>query len=184
MKPISFDRYLDLHPEQATLQLRRIIGGDDVYAAMRDPLPPDAVEVAKRHIEADFRVVGLVERFDETLLLLKAAFGWGNILHGRRNVAPNRDQQAKISPEAAARLAALIAPELELYEWAMARFEAKIRAQPPEFAEALARFRARNRLYSRVWDASIGLRDTAAWRALRGRISPTWHAPDADFDDD
>ncbi|MCB8978082.1 MAG: sulfotransferase family 2 domain-containing protein [Ardenticatenaceae bacterium] len=37
------------------------------------------LETAKQNLAEHFAVVGLVERFDESLLLLKKAFGWGNV---------------------------------------------------------------------------------------------------------
>jgi hypothetical protein len=51
---------------------------------------PEHLEQAKRNLES-FAVVGLVERFDETLALMRQAFGWSRIPYYRlRNAGSNR----------------------------------------------------------------------------------------------
>lgn len=54
------------------------------------PLPPDALEVAKKNLEKYFKVVGIKEKFDETLLILRKVFGWKNIYYLKTNVGRHR----------------------------------------------------------------------------------------------
>lgn len=170
---------LNHEPFQATLQLRMILGGNDMTTALEQPLPPDALEIAKRHLEQHFSVIGLVEHFDKTLALLKHAFGWRGVFYGQRNVAPNRAQRDDIPPRAIELIEQMAAPEIELYEWAQKRFEDTLQAQPQAFWDDLESFQRFNQLYNRVWNGTNAVRKTAAWRTFRRYFWPTWEKPEA-----
>jgi hypothetical protein len=106
----------------------------------------EMLEQAKRNLEARFSVVGLTERFDESLIFLKRAFGWSNVHYVRANVSPRKDP---VPPETIRAIEEQNALDLELYRWATERFDAAI-ASDPSFAEEFARFRRSNSLY-RPW---------------------------------
>lgn len=109
---------------------------------------PEMLATAKANIEERFSVVGLTERFDETLLLLQRAFGWRNVHYVRANVTPAHRRPPL--PESTRRaIEEQNRFDMDLYAWASARFEDAIRATPG-FDESLRRFRQRNRLY-RPW---------------------------------
>lgn len=176
-EPTIWD-FLNKQPQQATLQLRMIVGGDTMEGAFSQTLPDDALDIAKAHLEQHFSVVGLVDQFDETLMLLKQTYGWRSINYGQRNVAPNRSQRDQLGPKAIARIEQMIVPELELYEWVQKRFEETLARQSPDFTENLAKFRRTNQLYSRVWQGTEGIRKTAGWRTVRRLVSPAWEGWD------
>src|SRR5262249_32296132 len=44
------------------------------------------LETAKQNLRRHFAVVGLVEQFDESLLMIKRRFGWGRVYYTRRNI--------------------------------------------------------------------------------------------------
>ena len=93
-----------------------------------------AVEAAKRNLREHFTIVGLVERFDETLHLLKRALNWQNLYYIRQNVGTNRPGMDGLPP---ATLDAVIKAnqfDIELYQYATELFEEKIRQQGPLFA--------------------------------------------------
>ena len=69
-------------------QTRLLAALDDAAVA----LTPQALDSAKRHIEEHFVLAGLVEHFDECLLLLRRALGWTSVLYRRENVAPAADR--------------------------------------------------------------------------------------------
>jgi hypothetical protein len=128
--------------------------------------PPDLLAQAKRNVEQHFRVVGLTERFDESLIMLKQGFGWNRINYVRANVARRREQP---SPEALALIEAMNELDIELYRWAEERFQAAIDGSP-EFAAELARFRRSNRMY-RPWGTV-----SYTWpKRLQGRWMPRGH---------
>lgn len=96
-------------------------------------------------------VVGLTERFDETLLLLRETFGWErrNLLYYRTNVGRNRKPRRQVSDEALAVVREHNALDLELYAFARRLFEERVAARPG-LADRLRRFRTANRCYAAV----------------------------------
>lgn len=101
---------------------------------------------AKSNIEEHFSVVGLVERFDESLLLLQRAFGWNDPHYVRANVTAKKEP---VTAEARALIRDQNRLDLELNAWATARFDETI-AESPTFSGDLERFRRSNRRYA-LW---------------------------------
>jgi hypothetical protein len=139
----------------------RALSGD--RAAAFGGCTPEMLAQAKRNIEAHFTVTGLTERFDESLILLKRAFGWSNVHYVRANVSPRKDP---VPPGALRAIEEQNALDLELYRWATERFDAAIAADAG-FADEYARFRRSNALY-RPW----GHLTTTYPQALYDRFSP------------
>jgi galactose-3-O-sulfotransferase len=104
------------------------------------------LDAAKANVERHFSLVGLTERFDETLILLQRAFGWPNIYYVPTNVAPNKARRAPVPEATFALIEQQNAIDMELYRWAERRFERSVAADP-SFAEDLRRYRLRNKLY-------------------------------------
>jgi galactose-3-O-sulfotransferase len=107
------------------------------------------LEIAKSNVEKHFSVVGLTERFDETLLLLRRAFGWSKLYYVQANVAPNRSPRDSIPPSTLRRIENQNELDMELYRWARQRFDEAI-ATHHGFSDELRRFRRGNALY-RPW---------------------------------
>jgi hypothetical protein len=102
-----------------------------------------SLEEAKRVLADEFEVVGLAERFDESLLLMQEALGWSTPYYVPENRSPGRpdavDAEAVEAIEAANRF------DLALYDFAAELFEERVAAEP-ELAARVERFRRRNRL--------------------------------------
>ena len=139
---MGLEEYLasGLAQEMNNSQTRALAGAVDVPYGEN---PPELLELAKRNVEEHFRVVGLTERFDESLVLFGLAFGWSRLSYVRANVASKR---VVPSPAGLAEIERLNALDLELYDWAEQRLQAAIDREP-RFAAAYARFERRNRLY-------------------------------------
>ena len=122
----------------------------DRVPARRDQYDAELLERAKRNLEAH-EVVGLTERFDETLLLLRDAYGWSAVstlyapvnVSDRRRVAPDPSASELTSIRAANAL------DIELYEHARGLFEAGLAAQQSDPERRLRRFRRLNGAYRR-----------------------------------
>lgn len=99
---------------------------------------------AKSHIEEHFSVAGLVERFDESLLLLQRALGWTNPYYVPANVTAKK---GPVTDEVLALIRDQNRLDLELNAWATERLDEAI-AESPGFAEDLERFRRSNRRYA------------------------------------
>jgi hypothetical protein len=102
----------------------------------------EMLALARANIEEHFAVVGLVERFDESLVLLQRAFGWERPYYVQANVTVKKEPVTD-------RTRALIREQnrfdIDLYAWAAERFR-RIIEETPGFAEDLARFQRSNRL--------------------------------------
>ena len=103
---------------------------------------PETAEDAnaiKSLLGSGFDFVGLVERFDESVLMLGRILGWRPFLYRRQNVSGPR---APMSAPLRAAIDGLTACDRALYDWAAARFDAVAAAQPPEFFLALAELKS------------------------------------------
>lgn len=120
---------------------------------------PDAsLEEAKRALAEEFEVVGLTERFDESLLLMQDAFGWSTPYYAREN----RSDASSTAPthEALTAIEAANPLDLALYEFAEELLARQI-DETPGLADRLESFRRRNR----VLGPAARLR--RGWRRLR-----------------
>ena len=117
------------------------------YGACTD----DMLDRAKRLIAAEYAVVGLTERFDETLMVLGRTFGWTRLCYVRANVS--RKQIKPTFPKETIRLIEdLNRFDLELYEFAAQRLTDYENVDRDRFERDLASFRRRNAAY-RPWGA-------------------------------
>jgi hypothetical protein len=79
------------------------------------------LEQAKHNL-AHCAVVGLTERFDESLLLLQRAFGWQNIRYQRVNVTPERPKIKSLDPATLTAICQAHPLDLALYDYAQQLF--------------------------------------------------------------
>lgn len=125
-------------------------------------LPQEALDRAIERLEW-FSVVGLTERFDESLVLLTRTLGWRRMVYTRENVTPNRKPRDEISAEEIELIREHNALDLELYAAGRRHFKRLVQAQDEAFTievEALKRALKR----------SAGLDESAVPRPLPSRI--------------
>lgn len=146
----------------------RAVAGDlsTPYGGCTDEM----LETAKRNIEQDFAVVGLTERFDETLILLQKTFGWSKLHYVPANAAPH-SPPAVLSDEARRLIAEHNRLDEELYRYVSERFDEAI-ARYPSFAADLARFRRTNSVYRSWGTLTRVLPRRLAARAGLKRVGP------------
>ena len=77
----------------------RLLAGDEGYIPEFGKCTTEVLEAAKRNLRQDFKIVGTTERFDETLLLLKAVLGWKMPFYSRKNVAQKKDEQSFLTSD-------------------------------------------------------------------------------------
>jgi len=97
------------------------------------------LEIAKQNLTNSFHVVGLVERFEESLALMMASFGWRISFYENRRVT-------KIRSAIASREIDMIREhnklDIELYDFAKKLFEGNLRKSEHSVREALATLRS------------------------------------------
>ncbi len=98
---------------------------------------------AKQNLQK-MQVVGLMERFDETLFLLRAAFGWQKIRYARQNVTSNRRTAAELPPATQAALQATNQLDVKLYQFAQTLFAEQLAQLGDDFPHQLAEFQVEN----------------------------------------
>ncbi len=106
---------------------------------------PAMLEAAKRNLRDAFAVVGLTERFDETLLLLREAFGWQRLFYARQNVSARRPEKEDLPSSTLDAILRVNALDVQLYQYAQRLFEEQIDRRGVTFAEDLEAFQATNR---------------------------------------
>ena len=109
----------------------------------------EMLEHAWRTIHERFSVVGIAERFDETVVLLGRVFGWSKLHYVVASVSPHHIARSEILPGTIRLIEEWNRFDIELYERALRMLEERIEADP-DFDRDLERFRRENARY-RVW---------------------------------
>jgi hypothetical protein len=135
-----------------TLELRneqtRLLAGDEWEDPQR-VVTRAALELAKANLRTHFRVVGLLEEFDASLLLLRRAFEWDLPFYVKENVTKEKPNDTSLDTETRRLVEDANCLDLELYEYARSLFDEQRRAAGDSFAAELLYFRRLNRAYAR-----------------------------------
>jgi len=137
----------------------RMLAGSNSHELFPSVCNAAILAAAKENLARQFIVVGLTERFDETLALLKVVLGWRVRRYSSFRVARNRVPKQLVAPTTLALIQERERFDLALYECAASLFEKAIAARREAVAAALSTIReARNMtpLESRYyWASSI-----------------------------
>jgi hypothetical protein len=134
-------------------------------------LTEETLDIAKRNLRERFLVVGLTERFDETLILTKRALGWGSVVYKPQNVSPERPSAGALTGSTVEAIAAANQLDIELYEYAVTLFKEQMRRQGVPFALDLLILRAARFAVWLYWQGrKVSVRTMA--RALLHRLRP------------
>lgn len=99
------------------------------------------LERAQENLRSHFRVVGLQEEFDASLLLLHRAFGWPVRSYARENVTEGKPREKPLDIETQRLLEEKNSFDLELYAYARNLFEEQCRTAGDSFAADLREMR-------------------------------------------
>lgn len=111
----------------------------------------EILESAKKNLQEHFSVVGLTERFDETLLLLKRAFQWKNPFYIKQNVTKNRLLKEDISKETLNIIEKYNELDIELYRYVEKMFNEDINKSAYLAEIELKQFKLLNQIYSKTY---------------------------------
>ncbi len=107
---------------------------------------PELLSRAKQNIRNFFRFVGIVERYDESLLIMSRKTGFKNIYYTKVNVTRRKPDKIVLSDEAREIVHEKNKLDLELYRFANELLDREIKAYGTEFRKDLNNFRFKNRL--------------------------------------
>lgn len=122
--------------------------------AGRDLLPddgscmPEMLPVAQENLRKHFRLIGLTEDFDRSLILMKKAFGWRNPYYNRQNVSRDRPLKTELSAETLETIRSYNELDLQLYQCAKESFQNLLAKQGDSFEHEVSLFRKLNRVYA------------------------------------
>jgi len=129
-------------------QTRLLAGGE--WENPQRPVTRAALARAQANLRARFRVVGILEEFDASLVLLRRAFGWEIPYYVKENVAKDKPDSASLDAETRALIRDANSFDLELYEYARELFDQQRRAAGSSFDAELRHFRCLNDAYARA----------------------------------
>jgi hypothetical protein len=110
------------------------------------------LERAKRNMQKYFSVVGVKERFDETVLLLRRIFDFPFPFYQKQNVTRNRPyRNLKDMPKDTLDcIRQYNELDIELYEYAQRQFRDRIAQKSPFFRFELAMYKLGNQVYNKI----------------------------------
>jgi hypothetical protein len=111
----------------------------------------EMLRIAKENIDRKFMLVGLVERFDEVLVLLKRYLGLRSIYYGIRNQNYGRPLKEQIPERTLEIIREYNRADVELYAYARDKLNDKINGQGPSFIMEVNRFKFLNKPYSELF---------------------------------
>lgn len=125
---------------------------------------PESLSRAMENLECHFDVVGVSERFDETLLLLRKLLGWKNVHYYRRNVTRNRPDRSAVDNSVIRNIEQRNELDLQLYAFARSLLEGAL-VREGITDQMLRQFRRTNRFYE-----GVGALLDLGSRLLPGRV--------------
>lgn len=115
----------------------------------------EILEAAQQNMSRHLAVVGLTERFDESLILLKRSLGWQRWpFYVPANVTQKRPYRQHLDTKTTHLIRAANQLDLDLYHFAQAQFEARLQQQDGSFQKELETFQQLNKVYA-LWRNSI-----------------------------
>lgn len=144
-KALSFHEVLerDMIMDITNVQTRLLAGLPYLFPS--DAYTDEHLETAKQNLQNHF-LVGLTERFDESLLLLSRAFGWQNIYYKRRNVTSQRPHRQEMPAKTVDLIKRKNELDVALYAFAQELFAEQLAQQNRSFFIGLRLFQLLNRL--------------------------------------
>jgi hypothetical protein len=110
----------------------------------------EILESAKKNIQEKFAVVGLAEKFDETLILLKRNFKWNLPFYIKANITKDRPLKNDISQETLKIIEQYNELDVELYEFISKKFQKIITQSGALFEMELKQLQLVNTGYSTI----------------------------------
>ena len=148
---LGVEDLIQLTPHRQNLQCRYIAGiGDEGIC------DEGALDVAKENLTRSFQVVGLCERFHESLFLMMKSFGWQVAFYENWKVGKNRPA---IEPSVVDMIREHNRFDLELYDFAKNLFEENLRKNADVITDRSVTLDSRREpgSFKKFWHSTEGL---------------------------
>ncbi|MGL5942331.1 MAG: sulfotransferase family 2 domain-containing protein [Waterburya sp.] len=107
----------------------------------------ETLKIAKANLKQHFKLVGLVERFDETCILLRKILGWNlTSFYVKKNVTKHRNLIAELPQDTLELIYKFNELDIQLYAYAQEIFSEMIKQYGTNFTEDLEYFKVANQL--------------------------------------
>jgi hypothetical protein len=126
---LGIEAFIQLTPNRQNLQCRILAGVKNITCDQR------VLDMAKENITKSFSVVGLCERFEESLILIAKTFDWEIPYYENRKVSKVRPA---LEPSVVNMIQEHNRLDMELYEFARKRFEETLHKKKDVMRQALA----------------------------------------------
>ena len=163
MKKLSLEEYIRTTP-QHNIQTKLLAGQQSGYDFLAGECTADTLSVAKENLARHFSLVGLTERFEESLALAKILFGWKIPYFVDFNVTGRRPSKSSVPSSVREMIADYYRYDVELYRYAAALFDQAVAQHGDEIRAELDAIRQARR-HGRV--GSLAYR---AWSMTRHTI--------------
>lgn len=154
---LSIEDFVALREEQGYRNMYcRLLSGVAAWDQLADTpraLPSAALGAAQENLKRHFSLVGITERFDESLVLAQTALGWKRLSYERANVTHDKPEQTVLTEKALDAIHRHNQMDICLYEFALRLMDVRTAAEEG-FTGRVRRFKKRNSRYQR-------------WRILR-----------------
>jgi Galactose-3-O-sulfotransferase len=114
------------------------------------------LSAAARNLDQHFSVVGVQERFDESLLMIQRTLGWGSVQYLPGLVDSARASEPPLPDATRNAILERNELDLQLYAHAVEMLDEWLSAQDPDFVSELQYFRAANEEHIRRWASDQG----------------------------
>ncbi len=111
---------------------------------------PELLEQAKHNIDQYFAVIGIQEKFDESLLIMKKKMNWKKCYYVKRNVSNIRLDRQEISDDCYSAIAQFNDLDMKLYEFVRGKIEQEIIDEEYSFKKDLSEFQSYNKIYGNI----------------------------------
>lgn len=132
-----------LHADNGQTRLLSTLGASTGYGQCSTEM----LESAKKNIQEHFAVVGLAEKFDETLILMQTKLQWKIPVYSKQNTTKNRPAKEDISRDVLKIIESYNEVDSELYKYVEKMVDEQINQQMPFFNRELKTLRLFNRVY-------------------------------------
>lgn len=135
----ALDREIDTHLAD-NYQTKSIAGSAPYYGTYGSEL----FDTAQQNLKDNFAVIGLSERFDETVLLMQHILGWDTPFYRTQNITRSRAKRSDLDSATLSLIEQTSILDLTLYEYGKTWLETAIAQYSEAFQQKLARFKQQN----------------------------------------